>query len=236
MAAESPSPAVAATATPTTANSPLSKLTMSNSPVGWAIGAYTSCLRRGYGRVFAPCPRGNRAAGHCFAWARRTRSSAWRNHPFQAPLPTLRNLSLSHFPSSLFSSSFFSSFLSPYSYSLFPIRHPGEGMAERRQAPGCCEHPVVRAMTGTRAPCFRRPAFPARRTPASRRSTVAILRPGPVLAVVRHSLRDRAPTSFDARVIVTRRTRSRGPPAGVCSSANLTLGQPQASLRISRRL
>ncbi len=52
-----------------------------------------------------------------------------------------------------------------YRYSLFAfsIRHPDEGMAERRQAPGCCEHPVVRAMTGTRAPCFRRPAFPAMR-------------------------------------------------------------------------
>jgi hypothetical protein len=148
------------------------------------------------------------------------------------------NLSAPHYSLSfLFSSVSASSFL-PASYLLlaFPIRHPDEGMAERRQAPGCCEHPVVRAMTGTRAPCFRRPAFPARETPASRRSTVAILRPGPVLAVVRHSLRDRAPTSFDARVIVTRRTRSRGPPAGVCRSANLTLGQPQASLRISRRL
>jgi hypothetical protein len=145
----------------------------------------------------------------------------------RAPLPTLR-ISLSRFSFHLL----YFVLATRYSLFVFSIRHPDEGMAERRQAPGCCEHPVVRAMTGTRAPCFRRPAFPARETPASRRSTVAILRPGPVLAVVRHSLRDRAPTSFDARVIVTRRTRSRGPPAGVCRSANLTLGQPQASLRI----
>ena len=48
-------------------------------------------------------------------------------------------------------------FLSPYSLFAFPIRHPDEGMAERRQAPGRCEHPVVRAMTGTRA-LVRRPA------------------------------------------------------------------------------
>jgi hypothetical protein len=33
-----------------------------------------------------------------------------------------------------------------------------------------------------------------------------------VLAVVRQSLQDRAPTFFDARVIVTRRSRSREPP------------------------
>src|SRR5262245_10501572 len=43
--------------------------------------------------------------------------------------------------------------------------------------------------------------------------------PGPVLAVVRQSLRDRASTSYDARVIVTRRTRSRASRGGL---------QPQA--------
>jgi hypothetical protein len=79
----------------------------------------------------------------------------------RAPLPTLRiSFRSIRSPSFDFSSSF-SSFL-PIRYSLlaFSIRHPDEGMAERRQAPGCCEHPVVHAMTGMRAPCFRRPAFP----------------------------------------------------------------------------
>jgi hypothetical protein len=64
---------------------------------------------------------------------------------------------------SLFSSFHLCFLLLPAHHSLFafPIRHPDEGMAERRQAPGRCEHPVGRAMTGTRAPCFRRPALPA---------------------------------------------------------------------------
>jgi hypothetical protein len=141
-----------------------------------------------------------------------------------------------------------SSFVPPFSQSplaFLLFATPDEGMAERRRRPGACEAPVSacrtrdqRALvTGMRAWCFPRPAFPAnRKRHASRRSTVAILRPGPVLAVVRHSLRDRTSTFFDARVIVTRRTRSRGPPSGVSTCANLTSGQPQASLRLSRRL
>ena len=83
----------------------------------------------------------------------------------RAPLPTLRISLLLTFLSllfSLFSASASSSLAIRYSPFAFPIRHPDEGMAERRQAPGCCEHPVVHAMTGMRAPCFRRPAFPAK--------------------------------------------------------------------------
>ena len=57
----------------------------------------------------------------------------------------------------------------------------------------------------------RRPAFPAMGTLALRRSTWDFW-PGPVRAVVRHALRDRAATSYAARVIVTRRSRSREPP------------------------
>ena len=51
-------------------------------------------------------------------------------------------------PVSLVLSFLFLSSFSSFSYPLlaFPIRHPDEGMAERRQAPGCCEHPVVRAL------------------------------------------------------------------------------------------
>ena len=160
------------------------------------------------------------------AWARRPRPSAWRDHSlFCVRLCPPYKKSLSRF-SSL--------------YSLLSIRffccHPDEGMAERRQAPGCCEHPVVRAMTGTRAPCFRRPAFPAKgnaRLSALHRGDFAAracarrcpaFPPGSRADLIRRG------------VIVTRRTRSRGPPAGICRSANLTLGQPQASLRISRRL
>jgi hypothetical protein len=52
---------------------------------------------------------------------------------------------------------------------------------------------------------------PSDGTLAFRRSTWDFW-PGPVLAVVRQSLQDRAPTSFDARVIVTRRSGSREPP------------------------
>ena len=102
------------------------------------------------------------------AWARRTRPSAWRYHtlfgvrlcpPYESRCSSLLPL-FSFFP--LFLLLPFS--LRPTRSSLFafPIRHPDEGMAERRQAPGCCEHPVVHAMTGMRAPCFRRPAFPAK--------------------------------------------------------------------------
>ena len=57
----------------------------------------------------------------------------------------------------------------------------------------------------------RRPAFPATETLALRRSTWDFW-PGPVLAVVRHALRDRTATSYAARVIVTRRSGSREPP------------------------
>ena len=68
------------------------------------------------------------------------------------------------------------------------------------------------AQTGREARlASRRLAFPAMGTLALRRSTWDFW-PGPVLAVVRHALRDRAATSYAARVIVTRRSGSREPP------------------------
>jgi hypothetical protein len=62
-----------------------------------------------------------------------------------------------------------------------------------------------------RRACGEASCVPSDGTLAFRRSTWDFW-PGPVLAVVRRSLQDRAATSFDARVIVTRRSRSREPP------------------------
>jgi hypothetical protein len=59
--------------------------------------------------------------------------------------------------------------------------------------------------------CGEASCVPSDGTLAFRRSTWDFW-PGPVLAVVRQSLQDRAATFFAARVIVTRRSRSREPP------------------------
>ena len=56
------------------------------------------------------------------------------------------------------------------------------------------------------------PCVPSDGTLASSALHRGDFRPGPVLAVVRQSLQDRAAIVFDARVIVTRRSRSREPP------------------------
>jgi hypothetical protein len=71
------------------------------------------------------------------------------------------------------------------------------------------------AHIGQARSALRRLAFPATETLALRRSTWDFW-PGPVLAVVRHALRDRAATSYAARVIVTRRSGSREPPRRGC--------------------
>src|SRR5712691_4736445 len=90
--------------------------------------------------------------------------------------------------------------------------HPGRGGGERRQA--------LRVLRGTRFACHDRHAgaCEAPCVPSDGDARLAALHrgdfwPGPVLAVVRHSLRDRAATLFAARVIVTRRSGSPGPPA-----------------------
>src|SRR5262249_10390774 len=80
----------------------------------------------------------------------------------------------------------------------FPPRE-GVGSADGRtsagEAPGSARH------DRRAASCSRRPRFRLKKeTLASRRSTVAILRPVPVLPVVRDSLRGRAATLFAARV------------------------------------
>jgi hypothetical protein len=72
----------------------------------------------------------------------------------------------------------------------------------------------LRSISANRASptCGEAPCVPSDGTLASSALHRGDFRPGPVLAVVRHSLQDRAPTLFDARVIVTRRSGSRGPP------------------------
>ena len=114
---------------------PRSYLTMSNSPVVPTLHASRGgVVARGHG-----------------AQHRRGRSQ----HPISA-FAHPRHFSFA----SRLALSLFLSLLS--SYCAISSATPDEGMAERRQAPGCCEHPVARAMTGTRAPCFRRPAFSAK--------------------------------------------------------------------------
>jgi hypothetical protein len=78
------------------------------------------------------------------------------------------------------------------------LRKPGK--------PGLCFPHIGQARHAVEASCV-----PSDGTLAFRRSTWDFW-PGPVLAVVRQSLQDRAPTFFDARVIVTRRSGSREPP------------------------
>ena len=114
----------------------------------------------------APRPRGHGARDQ--AHGEVIRCSACAHSPSQTGVDALAahptDLAAPHF--SLFSVSLVLSstryvlLAAPGSLFASSVCHPDEGMAERRQAPGCCEHPVVRAMTGTRAPCFRRPAFP----------------------------------------------------------------------------
>ena len=90
------------------------------------------------------------------------------------------------------------------------IAHPGRARPaidfRKPGKPGFFSH-----IGQARHACGETPCVPSDGTLAFRRSTWDFW-PGPVLAVVRHPLQDRAPTVFDARVIVTRRSGSREPP------------------------
>ena len=118
-------------------------------------------------------------------------------------------------------------------YSLLSVRHPDEGWrsaggARVVRAPGIR---VVHVQDARERACDRRggavlsaPDVLKSQAREARTPRLSALRrgdfwPEPVLAVVRQSLRDRASTSYDARVIVTRRTRSRASRGGL---------QPQA--------
>jgi hypothetical protein len=79
------------------------------------------------------------------------------------------------------------------------IAHPGRA------------RPAIDFRTSGKPEMREASCVPSDGTLAFRRSTWDFW-PGPVLAVVRQSLQDHAPTSFDAWVIVTRRSRSREPP------------------------
>jgi hypothetical protein len=111
-------------------------------------------------------PRGGVSRGHGAQHRRVDRNIR------QAPLPTLRRISLSRF-------SFLLS-LPSFSYSLFAFSF-ATPMRRWRSAGGAqvhARHPSRHAMTGMRAPC-QAPCVPSDGTLASRRSTVAIFDPGP---------------------------------------------------------
>src|SRR6266481_1829021 len=154
-------------------------------------------------------------------------------------LPPLLSSSLRSFL--FFSLLFFlSSSLLPIRYFLFairfPIRHPDEGMAERRQAPGCCVAPGSarhdrRAGVVLAAPSvLKRGERPPLGAPPWRFC-------GPGLCSPLSGI----PSAIVRRPHTTHGSSLPGGPglAGLpwgFAAANLTLGQPQASLRLSRRL
>jgi hypothetical protein len=128
-----PSPAVAATATPTTANSPPSKLTMSNSPVGWAIrGVYAPSLTGLWARLRAVPTRKAVPRGHCFAWAGRAAPACRLKHPSGAFAHPTKNLALSLAPFTFA----FCFFLLTTPYSLFLFATPMRGWRSADRRPG----------------------------------------------------------------------------------------------------
>ena len=112
------------------------------------------------------------------------------------------------------------------------LRKPGRPALRSWRTTG---EPGVRSICANREnpACVRRLAFPATGTLALRRSTWDFW-PGPVHAVVRHSLRDRAPTSFDARVIVDPEEQvSRASPAQLLAAPGTP--QPRSALQDASR-
>ena len=186
---------------------------MSNSPVGWAIrGVHAPSSTGLWARSCAPCPGGNRSRGAVF------REGTARNTGVLTET-SVRRL-CPPYEESLFLVSRFSFHLFASRYSLFDsLATPIEGTAEHRRRPGACEAPV--------SACHDRHAGALSGSLRSQRRDARLsalhrgdFRPGPVLAVVRHSLQDRAATLFDARVIVTRRSGSRGPPTARSQTAS----------------
>ena len=119
-------------------------------------------------------------------------------------------------------------------------RHADASRLSANRASPACDHCAPRAdpacvsIRAHRAnPALREAScVPSDGTLAFRRSTWDFW-PGPVLAVVRHSLQDRAATSYAARVIVTRRSGSREPPR---RSRKPPPGTPQPRSALQDRL
>jgi hypothetical protein len=191
---------------------------MSNSPVGWAIrGVHAPSSTGLWARSCAPCSRGNRSRGAVFRVGTARNTGVLTETSVRRLCPP--------YEESLFLVSRFSFLVSPFSPFLFLLAfrfficHPDEEMAERRRRPGACEAPVSACHdrhAGALSGALRSQRRDARLSALHRGD----FRPGPVLAVVRHSLQDRAATLFDARVIVTRRSGSRGPPTARSQTAS----------------
>jgi hypothetical protein len=186
---------------------------MSNSPVGWAIrGVHAPSSTGLWARSCAPCPRGNRSRGAVFRVGTARNTGVLTETSVRRLCPP--------YEESLFLVSRFSFLSLSFSirYSLFHLP-PDEEMAERRRRSGACEAPVSACHdrhAGALSGALRSQRRDARLSALHRGD----FRPGPVLAVVRHSLQDRAATLFDARVIVTRRSGSRGPPTARSQTAS----------------
>src|SRR5439155_8310339 len=99
---------------------------------------------------------------------------------------------------------------------------PIEGVAERRESSGACEAPVGPARTAAGQAPSEAPCVPIRGTPASRRSTVAILGSGPALPSP-ELLPDRSQRAPRVRVLVP---GGRGPVPPGAAVANRRCGTP----------